>query len=199
MIRALLSLLLLTGPAWATSITIGELEYLSTSQGISGYKVIFNTVGVTAQPLTFANATLFVGGRHESIGPISTSTLPILFEGGAGLGLPACPCTSLRLKLLFPGSGPITFMLANGQQFTTSRMNVTLLLPTSGMFLMPGANAPIVLTAVPEPETWALMSTGLMAIWPYFRRRIRRKTHVSKVRSDACRTCKPSSRCSAVV
>jgi hypothetical protein len=86
MIRALLSLLLLTGPAWATSITIGELEYLSTSsQGISGYKVIFNTVGVTAQPLTFANATLFVGGRHESIGPISTSTLPILFEGGAGL------------------------------------------------------------------------------------------------------------------
>ena len=176
MIRALLSLLLLTGPAWATSITIGELEYLSTSsQGISGYKVIFNTVGVTAQPLTFANATLFVGGRHESIGPISTSTLPILFEGGAGLGLPACPCTSLRLQLLFQGSGPITFMLANGQQFTTSRMNVTLLLPTSGMFLMPGASAPIVLTPVPEPETWALVTTGLVAIWPHFRGRTRKK------------------------
>ncbi len=198
MIRALLSLLLLTGPAWATSITIGELEYLSTSNGVSGYKVIFNTVGVTAQPLTFANATLFVGGRHEGIGPISTSS-NILFTGGPGLGLPPCPCTSLRLQLLFPGSGPVTFMLASGQQFTTSHMNVTLLLPTSGMFLMPGANAPIVLTAVPEPETWALMSTGLMAIWPYFRRRIRGKTHVSKVRSDACRTCKPSSRCSAVV
>jgi hypothetical protein len=176
MIRALLSLLLLTGPAWATSITIGELEYLSTSsQGISGYKVIFNTVGVTAQPLTFANATLFVGGRHESIGPISTSSLPILFTGGPGLGLPACPCTSLRLQLLFPGSGPITFMLANGQQFTASHMNVTLLLPTSGRFLMPGAAANIVLTPVPEPQTWTLMSTGLVAIWPYFRGRIRKK------------------------
>jgi hypothetical protein len=175
--RALLSLLLLTGPAWATSITIGDLEYLSTgSNGVSGYKVIFNTVGVTAQPLTFANATLFVGGRHESTGQISTSSLPILFTGGPGLGLPACPCTSLRLQLLFPGSGPVTFMLASGQQFTTTHMNVTLLLPTSGMFLMPGASAPIVLMPVPEPETLALLSTGLIAIWPYFRRRIREKT-----------------------
>jgi len=203
MIRALLSLLLLTGPAWATSITIGDLKYLSTSNGISGYKVSFTTTGVTANPLTFANATLFVGGHQESTGPISTITagLPtsILFEGGPGLRLPPCPCTSLRLQLLFPGSGPITFMLANGQQFTTSRMNVTLLLPTSGMFLMPGASAPIVLMPVPEPETLALVTTGLMAIWPYFRRRITGKTHLSKVRSDACRTCKPSSRCSAVI
>ena len=203
MIRALLSLLLLTGPAWATSITIGDLKYLSTSNGISGYKVSFTTTGVTANPLTFANATLFVGGHQESTGPISTITagLPtsILFEGGPGLRLPPCPCTSLRLQLLFPGSGPITFMLANGQQFTTSRMNVTLLLPTSGMFLMPGASAPIVLMPVPEPETLALVTTGLMAIWPYIRRRITGKTHLSKVRSDACRTCKPSSRCSAVI
>jgi hypothetical protein len=175
MIRALLSLLLLTGSAWATSITIGELEYLSTTQqGVSGYKVIFNATGITAQPLTFANATLSVGGRHESTGPISTATLPILFEGGSGLGLPACPCTSLRLRLLFPGNGPATFMLANGQLFTTSRINVTLLLPTSGMFLMPGATTPIVLTPVPEPETWALMSTGLIAVWPHFRRGIRK-------------------------
>jgi hypothetical protein len=175
MIRALLSLLLLTGSAWATSITIGQLEYLSTTQGISGYKVIFNTTGVTAQPLAFTNATLSVGGRHESTGPIGTATLPILFEGGPTLGLPACPCTSLRLLLLFPGNTPITFTLANGQQFITSRVHVTLLLPASGMVLMPGASAPIVLTAVPEPETWALMSTGLIAIWPRFRRSIRKK------------------------
>jgi len=203
MIRALLSLLLLTGPAWATSITIGDLKYLSTSSGISGYKVSFTTTGVTANPLTFANATLFVGGHQESTGPISTVTagLPtsILFEGGPGLRLPPCPCTSLRLQLLFPGSGPITFMLANGQQFTTSHVNVTVLLPTSGMFLMPGATAPIVLMPVPEPETLALVTTGLMFIWPYFRRRIGGKTHLSKVQSDACRTCKPSSRYSAVV
>jgi hypothetical protein len=179
MIRALLSLLLLTGPAWATSITIGDLKYLSTSNGISGYKVSFTTTGVTANPLTFANATLFVGGHQESTGPISTITagLPtsILFEGGPGLRLPPCPCTSLRLQLLFPGSAPITFMLANGQEFTTTRVNVTLLLPTSGMFLMPGASAPIVLTPVPEPETWALVTTGLVAIWPYFRGRTRKK------------------------
>ena len=180
MIRALLSLLLLTGPAWATSITIGELQYLSTnSQGVSSYKVSFMTGGVTAQPLTFANATLSVGAGHENTGPISTVTngIPtaIGFTGGAGLGLPACPCTSLRLQLLFPGSAPITFMLANGQDFTTTRVNVTLLLPTSGMFLMPGASAPIVLTPVPEPETWALVTTGLVAIWPYFRGRTRKK------------------------
>ena len=180
MIRALLSLLLLTGPAWATSISIGELQFLSTnSQGVSTYKVSFTTAGVTAQPLTFANATLFVGERHESTGPISTVTngIPtaILFGGGPGLRLPACPCTSLRLQLLFPGSGPFTFMLASGQQFTTSHMNVTLLLPTSGKFLIPGANAPIVLTAVPEPETWALVTTGLVAIGPYFRGRTRKK------------------------
>jgi hypothetical protein len=174
MIRALLFFLLLTGSAWATSVTIGQLEYLSTSQGISGYKVIFNTSGITAQPLTFANAMLSVGGRHESTGPISTSTLPILFEGGPGLGLPACPCTSLNLKLVFPGGTPITFTLAGGQQFTTSGVQVTLLLPGSGMFLMPGATAPIILTPVPEPETWALMSTGLIAVWPYFRKGIRK-------------------------
>ena len=75
MIRALLSLLLLTGPAWATSISIGELQFLSTnSQGVSSYKVSFMTGGVTAQPLTFANVTLSVGAGHENTGPISTVT-----------------------------------------------------------------------------------------------------------------------------
>ncbi len=181
MIRYLLSFLVLTGSAWATSITIGQLEYLSTNQqGISGYKVIFNTSGVTAQPLTFASVTLSVGGRHETIGPITTPPTPsILFTGGPGLGLPACPCTSLRLQLVFPGNTPVTFMLANGELFTASRVNLTVLLPQSGNFLMPGASTSVVLTAVPEPQTWLLIGIGLLAAWPHVRQGIRKKQTTS--------------------
>ena len=170
MIRLLLSLLLLTGSAWGTSITIGELEYLSTDHGVSGYKLILDTTGVTALPLTFVNAILTVGGKQESTGPITSATPPILFLGGPGKGLPSCPCTSLRLQLILPGNMPFSFTLANGQLFTTNHVSVTFLLPLSGRNLQPGASIPIMLTAVPEPETWALMSTGLIALWVCSRR-----------------------------
>jgi hypothetical protein len=174
MIRLLLSLFLLTGSAWGTSITIGELQYLSTDHGVSGYKLILNTTGVTALPLTFVNAILTVGGRQESTGPITSATPPVLFEGGPGLKLPSCPCTSLRLQLVFPGNMPVTFMLANGQLFTTNHVSVTFLLPLTGhRNLQPGASIPIMLTAVPEPETWALMSTGLIVLWFCSRRGMR--------------------------
>ena len=174
MMRLLLSLLLLSGSAWANSITIGELEYLSTNaQGVSGYKLTFDTTGVTALPLTFANATLTVGAGHQSTGPINTSTMPILFLGGAGFKLPSCPCTSLRLQLVLAGNAPFSFTLANGELFTTSRVSVTLLLPLSGGTLQPGASIPITLTAVPEPGTGALTSTGLIALWFYSSRKTR--------------------------
>jgi hypothetical protein len=175
MIRLLLSLLLLTASAWANSITIGELEYLSTSHGVSGYKLILDTTGITALPLTFVNAILSVGGGQESTGPITSATLPILFLGGHGLKLPSCPCSSLRLQLVLPGNMPFTITLANGQLFTTNHVDVTLLLPLSGAHLRPGASVPITLTAVPEPETWALMTTGLVALWLCSRKAIRAK------------------------
>jgi hypothetical protein len=49
------------------------------------------------------------------------------------------------------------------------------------MFLMPGATASIILTPVPEPETWALMSTGLIALWPCFRKGIRKGATIFKL------------------
>lgn len=180
MIRLLLSLLLLSGSAWGTSIIIGQLEYLSTDHGVSGYKLILDTTGVTAVPLTFVNAILTVGGKQESTGSITSATPPILFLGGPGKGLPSCPCTSLRLQLVLPGNMPFSFTLANGQLFTTNHVSVTLLLPLSGRNLQPGASIPIILTAVPEPETWAMMSTGLIVLWVCSNRGTRRKETIPR-------------------
>jgi hypothetical protein len=53
-------LLLLTGLARADSITIGQIQFLGTEQGVSAFKVTLDTTGVTAGPLTFTDLFLSV-------------------------------------------------------------------------------------------------------------------------------------------
>src|SRR5256885_2601486 len=55
------------------SITIGKFTYLGTGtqtrsdgtviQGVSSYELVFDTGGVTAEPIPFSNAILFVKGK----------------------------------------------------------------------------------------------------------------------------------------
>jgi hypothetical protein len=156
--------LVLTGAAWANSITIGQLTYLGTSNGVSDYQLKLDTTGITASPLTLVNSILSVGGQHENTGQI-TSTSVILFTGGAGLGLPSCPCNSIGVQLVFSSTGqPFTFMLANGTSFTSYGTVDLTLLRADDHHLEPGDTVPITLTEVPEPWSLALVGTGLAAL-----------------------------------
>ena len=57
------------------SITIGKFTYLGTGtqtrsdgtviQGVSSYELVFDTGGVTAEPIPFSNAILFVKGSSQ--------------------------------------------------------------------------------------------------------------------------------------
>jgi len=149
--------------AEANSITIGQIQFLGTnSQGVSAFKVILNTTGVTASSVTLRNLTLIEKGTAESTGTI---TLPatILFLGGAGFKLPACPCKSAQIKLFFDTQQKtITLQLADGELFVTNSKPVFFLLPLPKQrFLTAGQSEPIVLTSVPEPAAVTLFSGGL--------------------------------------
>jgi hypothetical protein len=161
-VRFLGLLLLLAGFARADSITIGQIQFLGTENGVGGFKVSLDTTGVTAGPLTFAHLVLSVRGSLEAY-PVSVTTpAAILFVAGPGLGLPACPCDSVTLKLVLSSSDhPITFTLADGTPFEAKAINISVLRPGVGGQLQPGDSAAIVLTSIPEPATLVLLATGL--------------------------------------
>jgi len=145
----------------ADSITIGQLQYLGTEDGVSGFKVTINTTGVTLQPLAFESAALSVKSGFQSAGPI-TSPSVILFTGGVGRPLPACPCSSVLLQLSFLSPNQqITFVLADGTTFTTRSTLHFNLHATRGR-LNAGDVIPIRLTAVPEPGTLLLVGGGFL-------------------------------------
>jgi len=146
--------------ARANSITIGQFQFLGTNpQGTSAFKVTIDTTGVTAFPLILQNLMLIVNSHAQNTGSI-TSPVTILFLGGSGFPLPACPCKSLQVDLFLPTDDNVfTLQLANGGAFTTSSRPKFLLRPLAGQkFLSPGQSASIVLTSVPEPGTLALFS-----------------------------------------
>jgi len=150
--------------ASADSITIGQLQYLGTENGVSGYKVTLDTDGVTLEPLLFENISLSVKGVSQQTSTITTPTV-LLFTGGIERVLPACPCKSILLKLDFFSSQPqVSFTLADGRSFTTRALARSNLHASEG-FLKPGDETPIVLISVPEPTTWLLLSTGLLCFW----------------------------------
>jgi len=154
-------LLLFGGFARADSITIGQVQFLGTEQGVSAFKVTLDTTGVTAGPLTFTDLFLSVQGSSEETGSITTPAT-FLFLGGSGFGLPACPCDSITLKLVLSSSNrPITFTLADGSLFTAKAINVSILGTGVSGQLQAGDSAAIVLTSVPEPATVLLLATGL--------------------------------------
>jgi len=154
-------LFLLAGLAHADSITIGEIQFLGTEQGVSAFKVTLDTTGVTAGPLTFTDIFVSVQGSSQDTGSITTP-VTFLFLGGSGFGLPACPCDSATVKIILSNQ-PITFTLADGTLFTAKAINISTLVAAGGE-LQPGETAPIVLTSVPEPATLVLLATGLPLI-----------------------------------
>src|SRR5438876_2948807 len=120
------------------SITIGKFTYLGTGtqtrsdgtviQGVSSYELVFDTDGVTAEPIPFSNAILFVKGSSQGTqssgfptittgnGCGQNDTFPpcdLIFEGGpssAGFRLAPCAlqdnatetCISIALQLVSP-------------------------------------------------------------------------------------------------
>src|SRR5437667_12699635 len=115
----LLALLVVSqATAETKSITIGKFTYVGTGtqtrsdgtviQGVSSYELVFDTGGVTAEPIPFSNAILFVkvsrGGTQSSGFPTITTahgcgqnhTFPpcnLIVDGGPGsAGFQLAPC-----------------------------------------------------------------------------------------------------------
>ena len=168
-------LLFFTVISQADSITIGQLQYIGTENGVSAFKVTINTNGITQTPLSFASAALLIKSASQIAGPI-TSPSVILFTGGPGRSLPACPCSSVLLQLTFPSADQkISFTLAGGTLFTT-HSTVTFNLHTlDGGRLHPGDVIPISLTSVPELGTLTLVGSGLVFAGTQLARRVREK------------------------
>ena len=150
-----------TSAAWANSVTIGQLQYLGTNaQRISAFKVILDPTGVTSAQLNLSNLPLAVKGSLQSAGAIMTPTT-LLFLGGPGLALPSCPCQVATLNIFLSNNNkPIRLSLANGQFLTVPGLTTIALTSPGGRNLEPGATVPVTLTAVPEPGSIALMTTG---------------------------------------
>jgi hypothetical protein len=143
----------MTAVVGAKNVVIGQIQYLGTNvQGVSAFKITLNTTGITESAITFDSVRLAEQGSEQGTGSITTP-LEVLFLGGNGLRMPACPCRTIRAELLLKGGEPtFTFRLADGEWFTARRVNWTFLQPVRGQqFLVPGQSAPIVLSSIPEP------------------------------------------------
>jgi hypothetical protein len=157
-------LLCFSASAKADSITIGQLQYLGTENGVSGFKVTIDTTGITVQTLPFASVVLSVKTVTQDAGPM-TSPMVLLFTGGPGRTLPACPCSAVILKLSFLSSNQeFTFTLADGRTFTTRSIRIFNLHALGGQRLRPGDVMPITLISVPELGTLLLVGTGFIMI-----------------------------------
>ena len=165
------------------NLEIGKFTYLGTNTetddegtaiGVSGYELKLDTTGITLDPISFSNATLFVKGTKQSSGPITTGLgcgLPpyaapcsLLFGGGpgpAGFILANCArlskdqdltqnCISIALQLVSPTGKNFSFALANGSRFCAYGINNFFLLAKLDQFAVdPDASVPVILRAAP--------------------------------------------------
>lgn len=101
-----------------------------------------NMTGITAFPLILQNLMLIENSCAQSTGNI-TSPVTILFLGGSGFPMPACPCKSLQVDLFLHTDDQVfTLQLASGGVFTTSSRPKFLLRPLAGQkFLSAGQSA----------------------------------------------------------
>ncbi len=156
----LLALLVVSqATAETKSITIGKFTYVGTGtqtrsdgtviQGVSSYELVFDTGGVTEEPIPFSNAILFVKGSRQGTqssgfptittgnGCGQNDTFPpcdLIFEGGpssAGFRLAPCAlqdnvtqtCISIALQLVSLTGKNFSFALADGEQFCAFGIN----------------------------------------------------------------------------
>lgn len=144
------------------SIHIGKFTYLGTdtqtqSDGtvitVSSYKLHLDTTGVTTEPISFSDVTLFVKGTKQGSGAITTglgcgrsldqAPCDLIFAGGpssAGFVLAPCArlnkekgwrqtCISIGVQLVSWTGKNFAFSLANGEQFCAYGINNIFLLP----------------------------------------------------------------------
>jgi hypothetical protein len=157
-------LLLLVVTARADSITIGQLQYVGTENGVSAFKVVINTAGFTLQRLPITNLSLSVNSGTQQLKQV-TAPLTALFTGGPGRSLPNCPCNTIVLMLTFLSPQRLlTVSLADGRTFTTQSMQLFNLHAPPGQDLKAGDSIPLTLVSVPEPAALFLMGTGFLAI-----------------------------------
>src|SRR5947207_11557999 len=161
--------------AAARSITIGKFTYLGTGtqtrsdgtviQGVSSYELVFDTGDVTAEPIPFSNAILFVKGSRQGTQSSGFPTIttgngcgqndsfpPCDFEGGpssAGFQLAPCAlqdnvtqtCISIALQLVSLTGKNFSFLLADGEQFCAFGINNTFVLANHEAALDPQCDA----------------------------------------------------------
>ena len=87
----LLTVIVISSVTWCKNIVVGNSIYLGTSaQGVSAFKVVLNTTGITESPITFDNMTSAEQGNKQSTGSITTP-VEVPFLGGqqpVNAGLP---------------------------------------------------------------------------------------------------------------
>jgi hypothetical protein len=179
-------LVLMAGMAFAQtkSIDIGKLKYAwadvqQDGSIASGYELSLDATGITAEPIAFSNASLFVEGSNQGTGPITTglgcgippyqTTCDMLWLGGPSFVLPSCTtlnagqltqnCISIALQLVSPTGKNFSFQLADGEQFCMKGItNIFLLAKQDALALDPrcgsdgfcaGASVPVILHSAP--------------------------------------------------
>ena len=147
--------------AHTRSINIGSFTYLATrtqteSDGtviaVSSYRLHLDTTGVTTQPISFRDVTLFVKGTKQGSGALKTgpgcgrtadqAPCNLIFAGGPGskgFVLAHCAkvgkekltqtCISIGVQLVSSTGKNFGVALANGQQFCAYGINNIFLLP----------------------------------------------------------------------
>jgi hypothetical protein len=175
------SLISLAGLANANSIPIGELSYLGTTpDGSSIFKVSLNPpAGIS---LTNLIPSIYIGDDKFTFA-LPTSG-DFLFLTGPGTPFANCPCTDAHIDFLASPGTTVTF---EGKTLTLKHLSHSFLQPATGQkFLVPGQSATIYLstakgqttdavrlTTVPEPQSLALVGSGLGMILLKIRERLR--------------------------
>src|SRR6266704_3560717 len=174
----LLALLVVSqATAETRSITIGKFTYVGTGtqtrsdgtviQGVSSYELVFDTGGVTEEPIPFSNAILFVKGSRQGT---QSSGFPTITTGnGCGQNDTFAPCAlqdnvtqtciSIALQLVSLTGKNFSFALADGEQFCAFGINNAFVLAKADQSALDpqcnaqgfckGASAPIVLRRAP--------------------------------------------------
>jgi len=174
------SLVALAGLARADSIPIGQLSYLGTTpDGSSIFKVSLNPPSGIS--LTNLVPSIYIGDDKFTF-DLPTSG-DFLFLTGPGTPFANCPCTDAHIDFLASPGTTVTF---EGQTLTLKHLSHSFLQPAPGQkFLVPGQSATIYLstvngqkmdtvrlTTVPEPQSLALVGSGLGMILLKIKRKL---------------------------